>query len=187
MKNPTWDAADAVWKVQWIKKLLDRNNIDFDTVADIGCGGGRLLQQLIELYPSVKSWEGYDISPQAIELAKQMQDQRILFFNEDFLNNDTARYRFAAHIDVVEHVTDYYGFLEKLKNKSDYFVFHIPLDLSCRTILKPHVMLQQREAVGHIHYFSKEMVMWMLKDTGYEIIDWDYTKLMIDLLPQASL
>jgi hypothetical protein len=66
-------------------------------------------------------------------------------------------------------------------------VFHIPLDLCCRTLLKPHVLMQQREAVGHIHYFSKEMVLWMLKDTGYEVMDWRYTKSMLDLLPQSSL
>ncbi|HTE09963.1 MAG TPA: class I SAM-dependent methyltransferase [Chitinophagaceae bacterium] len=186
-KNPTWDAADAVWKVQWIKKLLSKNTIEFNNVVDVGCGGGKLLQELCELYPEIKDWTGYDISPQAIDLARQMQDKRLSFFNEDFLSNDTKRAGLLLTIDVVEHVADYYGFLEKLKNKSDYFVFHIPLDLSCRTILKPHVMLQQREAVGHIHYFSKEMVLWMLKDTGYEIIDWDYTKLMIDLLPQASV
>ncbi|MEO5590919.1 MAG: class I SAM-dependent methyltransferase [Chitinophagaceae bacterium] len=187
LKNPTWDGDDAVWKVQWIKKLIGRNNIDFDKVADIGCGGGKLLQELIKLYPSVKSWEGYDISPQAIELTRLIQDQRISFFNADFLSNDVKQVNLAMAIDVVEHIADYYGFLGKLKMKSDYFIFHIPLDASCRTLLKPHVMLQQRGAVGHIHYFSKEMVLWMLQDTGYEIIDWDYTKLMLDLLPQASI
>jgi hypothetical protein len=65
-------------------------------------------------------------------------------------------------------------------------MFHIPLDLSCRTILKPHILLQQRESVGHIHYFSKELVQWMLKDTGYEIIDWMYTKPMLDLKPPGT-
>lgn len=186
-KNPTWDAADAVWKVQWIKKLLDRNITEIDKIVDLGCGGGELLQLLRPLYPRVQHWEGYDISPQAIDLAKQKTGDGIVFYNEDFLNGDSKRADLLLAIDLIEHVADYYGFLEKMKKKADRFVFHIPLDLSCRTILKPHVLLQQREAVGHIHYFSKEMVLWMLKDTGYEIIDWNYTKPMLDLLPQPFL
>jgi Methyltransferase domain len=186
-KNPTWDAADAVWKVQWIKTLLDRNSLQFNEVTEVGCGSGKILEGLSVLYPSVQSWKGYDISPQAIELTKQIQDRRILFFNEDFLNIEQHPTDLLLTIDVVEHVADYYGFLEKLKNKSSYFVFHIPLDLCCRTLLKPHILMQQREAVGHIHYFSKEMVLWMLKDTGYEVMDWRYTKSMLDLLPQSSL
>jgi SAM-dependent methyltransferase len=186
-KNPTWDAADAVWKVQWLKMLLDRNSPQFDEVVEVGCGSGKILEGLSHLYPAVKSWKGYDISPQAIELTKQIQDQRILFFNEDFLSNEHNPTQLLLTIDVVEHVADYYGFLEKLKSRSNYFVFHIPLDLSCRTIMKPHVLLQQREAVGHIHYFTKEMALWMLHDTGYEVIDWLYTKPMLDLLPQQSL
>jgi len=186
-KNPTWDAADAVWKVQWIKKLLDRNHIDVDTVVDLGCGSGELLQQLCTLYPEIHHWQGYDISPQAIDLAKQSGDSRIFFYNEDFLNDDSKQAELLLAIDVIEHVEDYYGFLEKMKKKSTWFVFHIPLDLSCRTLLKPHVLLQQREAVGHIHYFSKEMVLWMLKDTGYDVLDWHYTKPMLDILHPASL
>jgi len=186
-KNPTWDAADAVWKVKWIKQILDRNAFSFDKVADLGCGSGTLLQQLCNLYPAVKSWEGYDISPQAIALANQLKDPRISFFNQDLLSNADKQADLLLMIDVVEHVADYYGFLEKVKKKSEYFVFHIPLDLSCRTLLKPHVLLQQRESVGHIHYFSKEMVLWMLKDTGYEVMDWIYSKPLLDLVPQQSV
>jgi SAM-dependent methyltransferase len=186
-KHPDWDAEDAVWKVAWIKKLLDKNDIRFEEVADIGCGAGKVLEGLQDLYPSVKSFTGYDISPQAIELAKQIQHPHISFLNEDFTSAEYLHTHLLLTIDVLEHVADYYGFLEKLKGKSNYFIFHIPLDLCCRTILKPHVLLQQRESVGHIHYFSKEMVMWMLQDTGYEVIDWFYTKPLTDLLPQSSI
>ncbi len=186
-KNPTWDAADAVWKVQWIKELIDRNSLSFQKVVDVGCGSGTLLQQLCNLYPTIKKWEGYDISPQAIDLASQLKDNRISFYNRNFLDNDIKETDLLLTIDVVEHVSDYYGFLEQLNKKSEYFIFHIPLDISCRTLLKPHVLFQQREAVGHIHYFSKEMVLWMLEDTGYKVMDWIYTKPLLDLEPQKSI
>jgi hypothetical protein len=47
-------------------------------------------------------------------------------------------------------------------------------------------MLQQRQSVGHIHYFTKEMVEWSLRDTGYTIIDWVYTKPVVDIEPADS-
>ena len=47
--------------------------------------------------------------------------------------------------------------------------------------MKPHVLLQQRQSVGHIHYYSKEMAEWALQDTGYAIVDWVYTKPVVDI------
>ena len=74
----------------------------------------------------------------------------------------------------------------KIISQLDFLVFHIPLDLACRTILKSHVLMQQRNAVGHIHYFTREMVQWALKDKGYTISDWMYTKPIIDVYPPDS-
>ena len=41
--------------------------------------------------------------------------------------------------------------------------------------------------MGHLHYFSKEMVEWALKDTGFTIIDWVYTKPAIDTKKASTL
>ena len=90
-------------------------------------------------------------------------------------------------MDVVEHIDDVYSFLRKLRAKGRDFIFHIPLDLSCRTILKPHVMHQQRTSVGHIHYFTEETVLWMLKDAGYMTHYFIYTKPEVDLVKPGSV
>ena len=37
--------------------------------------------------------------------------------------------------DVFEHVEDYIDFIISCKDKSDYIVFHIPLDISIESIL----------------------------------------------------
>lgn len=184
--NPAWGAADAFQKALWIKKIITQNKLSFEDVVEVGTGTGALLNELSMQLSDIKKFHGYDIAPDAIELAKKKEHQRLSFYHSDFLqtrkNTDCM-----LVIDVVEHVPDYYRFLEELKPRADYFIFHIPLDLSCRTLLKPHVMHQQRLSVGHIHYFSKEMVWWMLHDTGYETIDWFYTKPMLDIRPQHSI
>ncbi|MGB4843589.1 MAG: class I SAM-dependent methyltransferase [Ferruginibacter sp.] len=179
--NPDWDVADAIWKVDIIHQLLQKNNITETDIIEVGCGAGANLAELARRNSAIKTLAGYDISPQAIELAQKNASDKISYHNEDLLAKDINAAGLMLVIDVVEHIDDYYGFLRKLKTKSKYFVFHIPLDLSARTVMKPHVLLQQRQSVGHIHYYSKEMVEWALKDTGYEIVDWVYTKPVVDI------
>lgn len=178
--NPQWNEEDASWKADLIYSLLQRNDIQVNTLVEVGCGAGGILKALSVRHAGIQSLDGYDISPQAIALAKPKQTDRLRFHNDDYTEITSQRVDMLLVIDVLEHVDDFYGFLQKLKNRSSHFVFHIPLDLSCRSLLKPHVMLQQRESVGHIHYFSKDMVEWFLKDTGYLVIDWFYTKPVVD-------
>ena len=179
--NPGWDIADAKWKVDIIFNLLQKNNINPKEIIEVGCGAGENLVELLKRDNSIEKLMGYDISPQAFNLAEKKSSDKIKFYNEDLTTKENITADMMLVIDVVEHVDDFYGFLRKLKSKSKYFVFHIPLDLSCRTVMKPHVMLQQRQSVGHIHYYTKELVEWALQDTGYEIIDWVYTKPVVDV------
>lgn len=187
LNNPTWDEADATWKATCIDFLLKKNNIEYNDVVEVGCGSGKILEKLSEIYPGEINFSGYDISPQAIEITKKIVLPRIKFYQADFLQTDRKKSDLLLLIDVLEHVENFYGFLTSLKSKSEKFLFHIPLDLSCRTILKPNVLLQQRESVGHIHYFTRNMVLWMLNDTGYTVIDWMYTKPVTDINHQKKI
>ncbi len=185
-KNPCWHEQDAPWKAAGISRLLQRNDITVNKIIDIGCGSGGILEQLSQRHNSVQELKGYDISPQAITLAKAREKDGLTFINEDFFEGkETAD--LVLVIDVLEHVDDFYKFLRLLRHRGDFFIFHIPLDLCCRSLLKPHVLLQQRRDVGHIHYFSQEMVNWLLSDTGYLVIDWEFTKPLIDTDPADSL
>lgn len=177
--KPTWDEEDSVFKAEWVYKLYKKNNLQPSDIVEVGCGAGGILKELSKLDPGIKKLTGFDISPHAINLAKSKEDGKIQFFNKDF-TEENQKTNLLLVIDVIEHVDDYYNFLRKLLNKGDHFIFHIPLDLCCRTILKPHVLFGHRKSVGHIHYFTEEMVHWFLKDIGYEIIDWHFTKPIID-------
>lgn len=184
--NPSWGIEDSLWKGELIKKLLIKNEIDPKEITEIGCGAGGILEALSTDFKKEICYYGYDISPQAISLAKKKEGDKLKFFNENFIADKNIHTELLLIIDVIEHIDDYYGFLQKLKTRSNYFVFHIPLDLAVRMILKPHILLQQRESVGHIHYFSKDMVLWFLNDTGFEIIDWFYTKPLTDVKPEKG-
>jgi len=178
--NPTWDDEGTSWKAGIIHGLLQMNEITPQTIVEVGCGAGGILRELANIDPSIQSLKGYDISSSAISLASNKRKERVDYYHSDFINSNDSGGDVLLVIDVIEHIDDYYGFLNKLKNRSTHVVFHIPLDLSCRNILKPHTLLLQRNLVGHIHYFTKEIVEWALKDTGFTIVDWMYTKPAID-------
>jgi cyclopropane fatty-acyl-phospholipid synthase-like methyltransferase len=173
--NPSWHEEDSPWKAKQIKKIVEKNTVNFHNICECGCGAGEILKQLYDLYDDRKEFFGYDISPQAFELCKKKSDTNLTFILQDLLEDDGAYFDIVMAIDVFEHVEDYFGFLRKLKEKGKYKIFHIPIDLSVQTVLRSSPIIQGRKSVGHIHYFTKETALETLNDTGYEIIDWFYT------------
>lgn len=179
-QHPSWDGEEAVLKATWIIGMIKKLRLPVTDIIEAGCGSGRILAELSKQFTDARL-RGYDLSPQAINIAKQYESERVTFYEADLLKDGNASAELLLLIDVLEHVPDYYGMLEGLHSKAKHFIFHIPLDLSCRSILKPVLLMQQRQTSGHIHYFSKEMVLWMLHDTGYQVMDWWYTKPTSDL------
>ena len=88
-------------------------------------------------------------------------------------------------IDLIEHVEDYFHFLRTVKPMSTYKILHIPLDLSVQSVARITPIVNQRSRVGHIHYFTKEIALTMLKELGYEVLDSFYTAATIDLPAQS--
>ena len=170
--NPTWHTEDSPWKAQQIYKILNNNNLLPKTVCEIGCGAGEILKQLSLKLDENVNFCGYEVSPQAYELCKERESDRVHFFLKNLLEEDKAFFDVLLVIDIIEHVEDYFGFLRKIRNKAEYKVFHIPLDLSAQTVHRSSPIIKGRQTVGHIHYFTKETAIASLIDTGYEIVDY---------------
>ncbi len=168
--NPTWDAEHSLWKAILIRKLLDENFVQFNKITEIGCGAGQILVHLSNMFP-LKIFVGFDISPQAHQLAKQSESKNVQFKLGDFLKEHEDKQELIICADVFEHVEDYFSFLKSLAKKSEFVVFHIPLDLSIVSILSPKILLKSRRSVGHLHYFNKEIAEATLLTCGYKIID----------------
>lgn len=172
----TWHAEDGPWKVRQIKNIIDKNKLQPSSIAEIGCGSGSILDELSK-QPDLQHvcFEGYDISPQAIEIAKKLENERIEFFQEDILSeNNDKQFDILMVIDVFEHVPDYMGFVEKCKAKAAYKIYHIPLDIHVSSVFR-NSFIYNRYTIGHIHYFTAASAISTLRDTGHEIIDSFYT------------
>lgn len=179
--NPSWHEQDSPWKALQIRNIIERNSLDPVSICDVGCGAGEVLSQLSMHYNGSMKLFGYEISPQAFSLCSKKSKANLIFKLSDILEDDSAYFSIIMAIDVFEHITDYFGFLKKLKEKAEYKIFHIPLDLSVQTILRSTPIINKRKYIGHLHYFTKETALETLKDTGYEIVDYLYTSGSMDI------
>jgi SAM-dependent methyltransferase len=173
-QNPTWHVEDSPWKAQQILRIIRRNRLAPRSVCEVGCGAGEILVQLKRRLPDECRFWGYDVSPQAHSLAATRQDERLHFRLGDLGEESSARFDLILVIDVLEHLEDYYGFLRKLRPRSEHKIFHVPLDLSAYTVLRGYPILKLRSRVGHIHYFTRDTALAALRETGYELVDWFY-------------
>jgi SAM-dependent methyltransferase len=171
--NPTWHTEDSPWKAKQILNILERNSINAKSIVEIGCGAGEILNQLHMVMPGDIIFSGYDISPDAIKLAKKREKDRLSFRQEDFLVTN-GNFDLLLMIDILEHLDDYLGFLKLCKDKARNTIFHIPLDITVQGVLRNN-LIHSRKSVGHLHYFTKETALATLIDCGFEIIDSFYT------------
>lgn len=179
--NPTWHEEDSPWKARHIAALLLKNGIRPKSLCEVGCGAGGVLAYLAGVLEPDVEFTGFDVSRQAVELCKTRGNPRLRYVHGDFLQEDHGHIDVVAAIDVFEHVDDYMGFLRALREKGVYKVFHIPLDLSAQAVLRGTPLMRARSLVGHLHYFTKDTALATLKDTGYEVLDYHYTKRSLEL------
>jgi SAM-dependent methyltransferase len=173
--NPTWDVEDAPWKADLIFRMLQKHRLEPKTICEVGCGSGEILHHLQQRMPVSCEFTGYEISPQAYELCKQRTNERLCFLLKNFSDDDDTSWDLILLIDLIEHLEDYFQFLREIKGKSQYKILHIPIEMFALSALYPQFLLGQRKKVGHLHYFSKETALQMLRDLGFEIIDYSYT------------
>ncbi len=179
-KNPTWDVEDSSWKATQIIKIINRNDLHPKSICEVGCGAGEILNQLHARLPNNILFEGYEISPQAFDLCKCRQKERLQYNLKDLLQDEKASFDMILTIDVIEHIDDYLGFLRNLRRKGEYKIFHIPLDISVQTVLRCSPIMGLRQNFGHIHYFTKETALATLLYAKYEILDYFYTDTVIE-------
>jgi predicted TPR repeat methyltransferase len=175
--NPTWGEEDAPMKADAIARLLSKNKITFRSVAEVGCGSGEILVQLEKKFPGAEKFYGFDISKDALQIAAKKESDKIHFEFFDLAEHNKPGIPFdiLLVIDVLEHLPDYFSFLNGIHAKSTYTVFHIPLDMSVWSLFREKMLIESKKRVGHIHAFTEEFILDMLREKGFEVIDKIYT------------
>jgi len=175
--NPTWHEEDAPFKIGKILALLEKHPVTFKTVGEIGCGSGEILVQLAKNLPSETRFYGFDISEAAIAIAKQKETESIQFRQEDITVKEANQaFDLLLIIDVIEHIDNYFGFLDSIVAKGRYTLFHIPLDMCMWSLFREQMLIESKNRVGHIHNFTEYFILNILEEKGFKVIDKIYTE-----------
>ena len=184
-KNPDYHQKDS--KFKWrnfekcIKKSINKKKFktsEISSICEIGCGSGGILNYLKKsnLFLESNNFEGWDINPGAIKIAKNKYPN-INFINKDLFETDKF-FDLIICADVFEHIENPYKFLNKLNKRSRYFLFNIPLEMSLLSMLQGEKIFRKTyESVGHLHFYSAPSAKLILDITNYEII---YSKIAKD-------
>jgi hypothetical protein len=171
-KNPTWHREDASWKADLVCRILGAHDITPDTVCEVGCGSGAILESLSVKFPRAEFY-GYDISKDAA--ASWRRDiSNVHLANESPLSLP-RRYDVCLMLDVFEHIEDPFAFLRASSILSDIFVFHIPLDISVLGILFGDGLMRARRQTGHLHFYTRNLALATLREAGFVVRDCQYT------------
>jgi ubiquinone/menaquinone biosynthesis C-methylase UbiE len=163
-------------KAENVLDLLKRQKILPDTIAEIGCGSAEILVQLSKKMPNRTKFWGYDISPQAIEIAKKKENKNLKVELKDITQSPSEHsYELVLVMDVIEHLENYFEFLDKIKEIGKHTVFHIPLDMCMWSLFREGMLLETKSRIGHIHNFTEDFILSVLQDYGYKVLDKKYT------------
>ncbi len=181
--NPTWHEEDSAFKVAHIIKVLHAHAINFRSVCEVGCGSGEILVQMRRRFTEVGTWTGYDISRDAIAIAGRKVEGNLSFKLLDIAEESPdVNYDLMLVMDVLEHLENYFSFLDATASRSRYFMFHIPLDMSLWSLLREGILIESKRRVGHIHNFTEDFIKSILEDHGYTILYQSYTEPMFKVM-----
>jgi SAM-dependent methyltransferase len=164
--NPRWHEDDAEWKASQVLSLLSDRNFRPESIVDIGCGTGGVLEAIAKAMDGTRL-VGYDLSQQAIGVVERSGQVELRVGTPQDVHE---HYDLLLSLDVFEHVEDYIGFLRSLQPIADWFMFHIPLDASAQSVLREKPLLAVRDSVGHLHYFTRGTALASLRTAGFDVV-----------------
>jgi len=171
---PHWHTDDSAWKAKSVRHMLQRNRLSPRIIGEVGCGTGEVLRQLqLHMDPQCL-FVGYDIAPQAIELSRTRQNDRLECRLADIREDADVRFDLLLILDVLEHQENYFRFLRESKSLAPYKLFHTVLDLSAQAVLRKENLSNRRRFTDDLHFFTKETFLQALCDEDYEVLDWFY-------------
>jgi 2-polyprenyl-3-methyl-5-hydroxy-6-metoxy-1,4-benzoquinol methylase len=183
--NPTWHEQDSPHKARWIASILQRRLISPKTVAEVGCGAAGILRNLAEIFPEA-SFDGWDVSPQVVQLANAKPHPRLGIHLDDILGSGRV-WDLLLAIDVLEHMENPAEFLRESRKLCGWATIHLPLDLSVQTVFRGYPLLDLRRNLGHIHMFTRGTARALMEENGWEILEEAYTGGSLELPLAAGL
>lgn len=158
------------------KMILD--NFKEKSVLDIGCGDGFLLKKLLEKNKNIKAL-GVDISPMAVEKAKENGIDCMLLDITERLPFEDNSFESVILLDVLEHMFQPELVLrEAVRVASDHVYTSVPnfVSLPARIqVLLGKVPENNTLRKGHIFWTTRKVIHSLIKNCGLKVEKEVYT------------
>lgn len=171
-QNLDWHDSDAPDKARGLAEIARFMGLSPHTVADVGCGTGRVLSEFkrrLDVHWPDTIYEGWDIAAIPINSARKVHEgDRITFVEGDLLESE-RRVDLLLCVDVIEHIPDERAFLEAIRTRAAWFLFRIPLDLSALDVVRPKRLIEASRRYGHRHFYTRDTALALLDDAKFHV------------------
>ena len=161
-----WRTAGAKYKAKNIVALS--KHIQFDSVLEVGCGEGSILEWLSKWNFS-KNLNGLEISESGVEIIKSKKIAHlkdILLFDGYKIPYPDNHFDLIICSHVMEHVEHERILLREIQRVSKHQIFEVPIDFSFSVDKKfEHFM-----AYGHINIYTPALFRFLLKSENYNTL-----------------
>jgi SAM-dependent methyltransferase len=169
IKMGRWRELGARTKAAHARTLSARAGFTPRRVVEIGCGDGSLLVALAQAWPQA-TFDGFEISPPAIEIARERGMPRVGRLE----TYDGARvpaadraYDLAVLSHVLEHVPDPAPLVREAARVADRVLIEVPLEDN-RSAARP-AKRAEAARIGHLHALNRGDVRRWLDGAGLKV------------------
>jgi hypothetical protein len=184
-ENPLAE-AQGEWKAGLILEMLHRNRIFPSELCEVGVLSKHIVASLGRKSGLGVKIQGHEVPLQDLELNDCRADPVLRVFLDHIRQTHPAPFDVFMALDVMEHIENYHGFLRAVRSMGTYKLFHLPMDLTVQTIIRRTALKKRRDTFLHISYFTKDTIMRVLEDAGYEVLDYSYTPWRIQFCSELT-
>jgi SAM-dependent methyltransferase len=164
-----WRAHGARLKAGHAVALCERVGLRPESLVEIGCGDGALLEEL-GARGLARALDGFELSAPAAELARKRSIAgagRIEAYDGAHVPAADGAYELAVLSHVVEHVPDPRALLAEAARVARWVLVEVPLEAN-RSAARPGKRAQARE-IGHIQVFDRAAMHALMSAAGLDL------------------
>jgi SAM-dependent methyltransferase len=153
-----WRALGARSKADHVLALCRRVGLTPQTVVEIGCGDGALLEALAAR-GLASTYDGFELSAPAAEIARGRGipgARRIEAYDGVHVPAEDRGYDLAIVSHVLEHVPDPGALLAEAGRVGEHVLVEVPLEAN-RSAQRPHKRAEAAQ-IGHIQAFDRAAI-----------------------------